>query len=213
MALSTFLLFLTNSMKKILLIDDGDNGRRIDFWAKRIASNETLVALSSSHHTFFSVDESGNDHKLLFDKEDFEFVFFHDSQGADRQLPSNVIDSLRMDLLKNQLVRFSGSLVTSLASKTIAREDLEKNFADFISTSKTLEEWVLPVAYGHNYKAILREKILKNLENDISVSNLLETKEVKDLFKLNQIKEGSGKYIQVGRMTPLEFSNELYNLS
>lgn len=210
-------------MKKILILDDKiyrDNLKNIPYttiWKEKSEGNYELVRIENDAKVLFDYDAAGNSCKPIFNVNDYDYIFIHNSQMGDGLMPSNIIDLIKIDFGK-KLILFSGAIKQaflneedSFVYRSIQRKTLEDNYPSFFKKSILLDEWKLEILY-FDYEKLLIGKIIEMLDQEISQTEILKSLELQTLLKLKHVKLNSAKYESIIKSESIDLIEELRNL-
>jgi hypothetical protein len=197
---------------KILFIDDN-----LTRW--NTANYRAEVVFDNSVRKYFAFDDAGNDCQLLFNEEDFAYVFIHHSQqDGSELLPSNLMDLIKPKL-GSKLVLFSGNIAEHFLNtdspyyiyRTIKRPKLMVTLPEFIKKSIAANEWIIEIAYG-NYEQSLINLIRQMISKGDEDSRIKASPELTRILLLKQVTTGSTEYHQIMSLENDELIEALRNL-
>lgn len=150
---------------KILFIDDGKNNQgdlRIETLKYIKIDYPAIVTLSSNIKEYFDFgDGSGESCRLLFDSNEYMYIFIHHSFNDPTLLPSNGLDLLKSHLEPHTLKPFSGS---ASGDEVYSRADVYKLFREFIEYYVRYRRWVPYCFINSEYKKILAQDIFEDFK-------------------------------------------------
>lgn len=171
--------------KKVLFFDDSED-RIKELQLK--CSRYDFVIFDKNLGSYIDFDGS----RAAFFKEDLgklDFLFIHDG-FKDSSLPGNYISLINENLDKTYLFKFSGGKETDLENRELNREELYRNFTQFLQIFQDFGIYVSQaLTDGTCYKAI-GNKLLFHLRRKM--------KEVDDWYDSNEF-EGLVKLLGVSK--------------
>ncbi|OMQ13677.1 hypothetical protein [[Flexibacter] sp. ATCC 35103] len=195
-------------MKKILILDDkiySDNSKTIsylDIWKKKSIGSIDFVRVENDAKVLFDYDIAGNSCKAIFDVDDYEYIFIHNSQKGDGLIPSNIIDLIKIDF-GSKLILFSGAIKEAFLNeegsfiyRSIQRKKMENNYSSFLKKSILLQEWKLEILY-FDYEKFLIGKIIEMQDLEALNETILQSLEFNTLLKLKYVKIPSPMYEKI----------------
>lgn len=143
-------------VKHILFFDEGKVESTGNFRINKLIDSclefSTIVEFHTQlNHHFDFLDGSGNEIKLLFEKETISYIFIHHSFNEPTMMQSNHFDILH-DMLGDKLIVFSGESYNDLNKGKLRRDDVYLNFRNFLDFSKKINEYRLEIFTERNFK-------------------------------------------------------------
>lgn len=143
-------------VKHILFFDEGKVESTGNFRINKLIESclefSTIVEFHTQlNHHFDFLDGSGNEIKLLFEKEKVSYIFIHHSFNEPTMIQSNHFDILH-DILGDKLIVFSGESYNDLNKGRLRRDDVYINFRNFLDLSIKINEYRLEVFTERNFK-------------------------------------------------------------
>lgn len=156
------------NVKQVLFFDEGKAESSGTFRVNQLIALNKEFSSEVEFHTelnnhFDFRDGSGNEIKLLFEKEKVSYIFIHHSFNEPTIVQSNYFDMLR-DLLKDKLLVFSGDSYNDLKSGRLRRDDVYNNFKKFMELSASLKQYRLEVFVERNYKRKIAEDFFEDFK-------------------------------------------------
>ena len=213
-------------MKKLLIIDDKilndenhDNIAVAERWKKeKIIGYSHLIEVYDKSNAHFFWDSNCQNCRLLFNKDDYQYVFLHHSQKNDSMVSSTAIDLVKREL-GEKLILFSGSInenflnrdVEGFTFRSISRDKLWRKFAEFIKKSVLLDTWTIEILY-YAIDQYLIKRIILMQDTEVSTHIISRTSEFQQLLRLKYIPNGSEQYNRIISLDGHELINELRDL-
>ena len=143
-------------VKHILFFDEGKVESTGNFRINKLIESclefSTIVEFHTQlNYHFDFLDGSGNEIKLLFEKEKVSYIFIHHSFNEPTMIQSNHFDILH-DILGDKLIIFSGESYNDLNKGRLRRDDVYLNFRNFLDLSIKINEYRLEVFTERNFK-------------------------------------------------------------